>query len=44
MFNSPRILASSPLTLVDLRVDLKIDNSTLEAIILYNKRLNRNSS
>jgi hypothetical protein len=43
MSDSPRTLASSPLTLVDLRVDKKIDNSTLEAIILYNKRLNRNS-
>ena len=37
MSNSPRTLASSPLILVDLRVDKKIDKSTLEAIILYNK-------
>ena len=38
MSNSPRILASGPLTLVDLRVDKKIDNPALEAIIPYNKR------
>ena len=38
MSNSPRTLASSPSTLIDLRVDKKIDNSTLEAIIPYNKR------
>jgi len=38
MSDSPRILASGPLTLVDLRVDEKIDDSALEAIIPYNKR------
>jgi len=37
MSNSPRILASSPSILVNLRVDKKIDKSTLEAIMLYNK-------
>jgi len=38
MSNSLRILASGPSTLVDLRVDEKIDDSALEAIIPYNKR------
>jgi hypothetical protein len=37
MSNSPRTLASSPLISVDLRVDEKIDESTLEAIMPYNK-------
>jgi len=38
MSNSPRTLASGPSTLVDLRVDKKIDDFALEAIIPYNKR------
>jgi len=37
MSNSPRILASGLLILVDLRVDKKIDKSAFKAIMLYNK-------
>ena len=37
MSNSPYILASGLLILINLRVDKKINKSTLKAIILYNK-------